>query len=76
VSEPLDFLGAEDAAAFDRYVAKPTREEREDLKRKQGEAILGMFEEEAKHRQGADPLLEALNQAHWAKASEAEADKQ
>jgi hypothetical protein len=35
-----------------------------------------MFEEEAKHRQGADPLLEALNQAHWAKASEAEADKQ
>jgi hypothetical protein len=74
MSEPLDFLGAEDAAAFDRYVAKLTREEQEDIKRKQGEAILGMFEEEAKHRQGADPVLEALNQAHRAKAEET--DKQ
>jgi hypothetical protein len=43
-----------------------------DTDRKHGEHILGIFAEDAKRRQGADPLLEALIRAHRAKA---EADR-
>jgi hypothetical protein len=47
-----------------------------DTDRKHGEHMLAIFEEDAKRRQDADPLLESIRQAFEAKASEAEADKQ
>ena len=52
--------------AIDRYVAKLAREEQEDLDRKHGEQILDILH--ARNSQGAEPFLEALNQAHQAKA--------
>jgi len=71
VSDELDFLTDDDAAAIDRYVAKLAREEQVDVERQHGTEILDMLT--ARNTQGVDPLLKALNQAHQAKI---EADKQ
>ena len=60
--------------AIDAIPERTAREEQEDLERKHGEQILDMLD--ARNSQGAEPFLEALNQAHQAKASEAETDKQ
>jgi len=73
VSNEMEFL-ADDAAAIDRYVAKLAREEADDINRKHGEFILAAVDDARERRErGEDPLLEALNGAHQAKA---EADKQ
>jgi hypothetical protein len=52
-------------------------QQEDDINRKHGEFILAAIDD-AKERQGRgdDPLLEAINRAHQAKASEAEADQQ
>jgi len=72
MSDELDFLTDDDAAAIDRYVAKLAREEEEDIKRKHGTEIHDLLT--ARNPQGTDPLLEAIEEAHRAKAQEA--DKQ
>ena len=51
-------------------VERMAREEQDDLDRQHGQFILDVMA--AKTNQGADPLLEAINRAHQAKA---EADK-
>jgi len=56
--------------AIDRYLERLAREEQADLNRKHGEQILEIA---AAKERGEDPLLEALNRAHQAKA---EADKE
>jgi hypothetical protein len=56
--------------AIDRYVAGLAHEEPEDINRKQGQQILDMLD--ARNTQGVDPFLEALHQAHRAKAEEAD----
>jgi len=70
VSDELDFLTDDDAAAIDRYVAKLAREEEVDVERQHGQQILDMLA--ARNTQGVDPLLNALNQAHRRKAEEAD----
>ena len=70
MSDELDFLTDDDAAAIDRYVAKLAREEEVDVERQHGQQILDMLA--ARNTQGVDPLLNALNQAHRRKAEEAD----
>jgi len=60
----------------DRPERLPYQMPEDDTDRSHGQHILAIVEEDAKRRQGADPLLEALRKAHRAKASEAEADQQ
>ena len=50
----------------DAIPERTAREEQEDIERKHGEQILAMFS--ARNDQGVHPLLEAINQAHQAKA--------
>jgi hypothetical protein len=63
-----------EASDVDAMIEGVAREEEEGLHRQHGQAILDMLE--ARNTQDVDPLLEALNQAHQAKASEVEADNQ
>jgi hypothetical protein len=55
--------------ALDATFERANREEQDDLDRKHGQHILDVTDY-AKERQ-EDPLLEALNRAHQAKAEEA-----
>jgi hypothetical protein len=57
--------------ALDAMVERMAREEQDDLDQQHGQHILDVMA--AKTNQGVDPLLEAINRAHQAKA---EADKQ
>ena len=56
--------------AIDAMVERMAREEQEDLDRQHGQFILDVMA--AKNNQGVDPLLEAINRAHQAKAQEAD----
>ena len=57
--------------ALDAMVERMAREEQDDLDQQHGRFILDAMAD--RNNQGADPLLEAINRAHQAKA---EADKQ
>jgi hypothetical protein len=58
----------------DAMIERMAREEQDEINRKHGQQLLDIFA--ARNNQGAEPFLEAMNQAHQAKASEAEADKE
>ena len=51
--------------AIDAMIERASREEQEDINRKQGQQILDLM---AAKERGEDPLLEALNRAHRARA--------
>ena len=60
--------------AFDAMIERMAREEQDDLDRAHGQQILDMMA--ARNNQGVHPLLEAINRAYQAKASEADAEKE
>jgi hypothetical protein len=70
MSEDLSYLTDEDLEAIDAIVEGAHRTQ-------MGENILRMWEEgDERHKKQSRSLLDAIAQAHQAKASEAEADKQ
>ena len=60
--------------AIDRMIERAAREEQDDIDRKQGQFILDAMDAEDRRKQAGNPLIEAINRAHQAKAEEA--DKQ
>ena len=57
--------------AIERYLERLATEEQADLDRKHGKQILGMLKEaERQEREQGDALLDAVSQAHQAKAGE------
>ena len=62
--------------AIDRYIERVAREEEDDIDRQHGQFILDVTAARMQQGGGEDALLEAINRAHQAKASEAEADQQ
>ena len=63
--------------AIDAMIERAAREEQDDIDRAAGQFILDAIDDQRQRRGTAEhPLLEAINQAHQAKASEAEADKE
>ena len=59
--------------AIDAMIERMAREEQDDIDRKQGQFILDVVAAEDRRKQAGNPLIEAINRAHQAKA---EADKQ
>jgi hypothetical protein len=60
--------------ATDAMIERMAREAQDGIDKAHGQQILDMMA--ARNNQGVHPLLEAINQAHRAQASEAEAEKE
>jgi len=59
--------------AIDAMIERMAREEQDDTNRKQGQFLLDAMDAEDRRKQAGNPLIEAINRVHKAKA---EADKQ
>jgi hypothetical protein len=62
--------------AIDRMIQRAAREEQEEIDRSHGEHLLEVTDYARRSQRQDEGLVEILNRAHQAKASEAETDQQ